>query len=146
MFGGGRFFCIRARSPEWRFQRTYTAQKPGTIVKSVKLKLNTINHLNGVCEETEKAPWVRVASGAQSRRVALLLFNPHPAKPARWNRRAPRFAPNSVDCNGLLAEREELTDEQWAIIAAPIPEPLLTAFYATNVKRGAVHLRTRRQS
>jgi hypothetical protein len=32
----------------------------------------------------------------------------------------PRFAPLSVDCNGLLAEREELTDEQWAIIAPPI--------------------------
>jgi hypothetical protein len=39
-----------------------------------------------------------------------------------------------------------LTDEQWAIIAPPIPEPLLTAFYATSIKMGAGHLRPRRLS
>jgi hypothetical protein len=50
------------------------------------------------------------------------------AETARRKRRVPRVAPLSVDCNGLLAEREELTDEQWAIIAPLIPEPLLTAF------------------
>jgi len=67
-------------------------------------------------KKSGNAPWARIASGAQPRRVAPLLFNAHLATPARRKRCVPGFASYSADCNGLLFAQPSVMFKVMALI------------------------------